>query len=95
MSAQKGKSTAGLGSADFRARPLGQQPLHPHVQLLYVRLARAGHFLFPVPEECHFFHLRRPTLWMMWCGVVLGPVDGKPTWVQSSSPVKGAAGSAS
>ena len=26
MSAQKGKSTAGLGSADLRARPLGQQP---------------------------------------------------------------------
>lgn len=26
MSAQKGKSTAGFGSADLRARPLGQQP---------------------------------------------------------------------
>ena len=51
----------------------GPTALHPHVQLLYVRLARAGHFLFPAPEECHLFHIRRPTLWMMWCGVVLGP----------------------
>ena len=93
MGAQKTKSTAGLGMADLKARPLGHQP-YTHMCSLCTSgwpdratscfIGQKGTRVPFVPPTASY--TMDEVVW------TLVPVDGKPTWVQASSPAKGAAG---